>query len=80
MEGGKAELDGIGAVPRVELDGTVAGGKSATTADEKRLTHELDSPVTIHEINSENDGPPRELQGSSVPLPQELDGRVKEKK
>jgi hypothetical protein len=67
----KAELDGSEGAPKSELD-----GNGVVTGDEKRLTHELHSPLTIHEINSESNPPPQELQGS-VPEPQELDGRTK---
>lgn len=75
IENGKAELDGTSpAAARTELDGTT-GVKTA--AEEKRVMHELNSPMTVHEINSENHGVPQELQGSSVPVPQELEGGVK---
>jgi len=67
----KAELDGSGGAPKTELDGS-----GVVTGDEKRMTHELDSPEMIHEINSVSQGPPQELEGS-VPTVQELDGRMK---
>lgn len=57
-----------------------SNGEGVITADEKRLTHELDSPLTIHEIISEDYETPQELQGSSVLLPQELNARVKGEK
>jgi hypothetical protein len=66
----KAELDGGGAAPRTELDSS-----GVVTGDEKRLTHELHSPVMVHEINSVSQGPPQELEGS-VPKVQELDASV----
>lgn len=61
---------------KAELDG------ATTTVDEKRVMHELDTPVTIHEIDSVNYGVPQELPGSAVPVPvvQELEGGVKGEK
>lgn len=65
---GKAELDSSGGALKVEPNGSIGG---VTTAEEKR-THELESPLTIQEINSESYPPPQELQ-ASIPVAQESD-------